>query len=196
MKKHIVDYFTNETDYPNFKAHNILPYGELWNYVASTFLNGFINYVTPIKIYQIDRYAIESEQVTAKYSDKTNSGLHQVFIGTKSELRKLIIKDTAIFYNTKIGMFHDDIVVLAKIETEKSNKIACYMLFWFDTDVSDCSIGRFQTLDSQEEIIQSLVNWLDYLKEGKKKYVEEGYDDGLINYTDLPLSFCQSWMSF
>ena len=32
----------------------MLPYGTVWNYVSSTILNGFINYVKPIDVYKFE----------------------------------------------------------------------------------------------------------------------------------------------
>ena len=55
--KTIWDYFDDKYDYPRQIAHDMLPYGTVWNYVSSTILNGFINYVKPIGIFLIDRYS-------------------------------------------------------------------------------------------------------------------------------------------
>lgn len=54
--KKIWDYFTEEVSGCPSLLNEVLPYGTLFTYVASTFLNGFINYVHPHCIIQIDRY--------------------------------------------------------------------------------------------------------------------------------------------
>lgn len=56
MRKTIFDYFIDVVDYPTEIVHNPIPYGTMWNYISSTFLNGVINYVKPISCYVIDRY--------------------------------------------------------------------------------------------------------------------------------------------
>lgn len=189
-KKEILDYFVDEIEYPSFKAHNILPYGVLWEYVSSTFLNGFVNYVTPVKIFQIDRYTPESEELKANYVHNLGDDW-QEFVGTKSDLRKLVVEGKARFCHTQLGIFRDDIMILAEIEDGEDEGEDRYMFFWYDSDISDCSIGRFETTDKKEEVIQSFVNWLDRLK------TEPTGGEAIIrNYTDLPLSFWQGWVSF
>jgi len=63
-KKTIWDYFEDQIEYPRDVVSNPLPYGEVWTYISSTFLNGFINYVKPIKIFLIDRYTPDNEDIT------------------------------------------------------------------------------------------------------------------------------------
>ena len=61
--KTIWNYFNESIDYPSEVAHNPIPYGTIWCYISSTFLNEFINYVNPIKCYLIDRYTPDDEKV-------------------------------------------------------------------------------------------------------------------------------------
>ena len=71
------------------------------------------------------------------------------------------------------------------------------MFFWFDMDVSDCSIGRFETSDSKNIVFESLKNWLDeQKKENEGKIFQEQYDNGILNYHELPVSFIEGWVSF
>lgn len=52
----VMKYFPDNIDYPNVLGGEILPDGTLWSYVSSTFLNGFINYIQPVKCYLMNRY--------------------------------------------------------------------------------------------------------------------------------------------
>ena len=197
-KKTIWDYFDDNIDYPNEVAHNPLPYGTVWCYISSTFLNGFINYVKPIKVYQIDRYECEDEpkEVKCRYKGDNYTNWEKITV-TKSELRKLVVGEKIKFMHTDLGIFGDDITLLTEIESNKEDDKGRYMFFWFDYDVSDCCIGKFETTDTKEEVVQSMINWLDECKEeNKNKVVEEKYDNGIVNYTELPISFLNGWLKF
>ena len=162
--KTIMSYFDETVEYPQDIALNPIPMNTLWCYVSSTFLNGFINHVTPLKVFVLDRYE----------PDKTEK-----------------IKKLKRQIHTKLSQFGDDIIILSEIGENT------YMFFWFDMDVSDCYIGRFETTDSKDEVIDSLTNWLNKQKEeneGEEFY--EGIDNGIWDYHELPLSFLEGWISF
>jgi hypothetical protein len=168
-KKTIMDYFNDEVEYPNDVALNPLPMNTFWSYISSTFLDGFINYVEPLKIYVLDRYA----------DDKTDAVLN---------LSKQC--------HTKLSQFGDDIILLGKIENNEDS-LNKFMLFWFDMDVSDCCIGRFETTDNNETVFEALVNWLEEKKaENKGKVFHESYDNGVLGFHELPKSFIEGWVSF
>ena len=40
-RKKIWDYFEHNLEYPTEIAHDPIPYGTIWTYVSSTFLNGY-----------------------------------------------------------------------------------------------------------------------------------------------------------
>jgi hypothetical protein len=162
--KTIMNYFEDVIEYPDDIALEPIPMNILWSYISSTFLNGFINYVKPLKIYVLDRYSPDK-------TDEINNLKSQV--------------------HTDLGQFGDDIIMLCEIEPNK------YMFFWFDMDVSDCSIGRFETSDSKNIVFESLKNWLDeQKKENEGKVFQEQYDNGILNYHELPVSFIEGWVSF
>ena len=214
-------YFEGCQDYPKDKVENILPYGEVWNYISSSFLNGFINYVTPVKVFQIDRYSPEYEDMSQYKINVWKPSEHSpaIFNGTKSQLRDAIVKTELSTYG-RIDCFADDIVVLGSIalnvpsEFAKLRKIApnidhhCehwslysdhankFMYFWFDCDVSDCSIGRFETEDSPEEVSKSLENWLAELKKDRESDVVCEWSSGVVDYHELPTSFVSHWARF
>jgi len=103
-------------------------------------------------------------------------------------------------YHTELNCFGDDIVILAGLddmESASDDEEKTYIFFWFDSDVSDCSIGKFKTTDTREEVIQSLINWLEQQKEENKgKNIEDGFDNGICHYTELPISFQSGWVSY
>lgn len=180
--KTIQDYFNNSIDYPTEVAHNPVPYGTIQCYISSTFLNGMINYVKPISCFVLDRYTADDENIGDV---------------TKKELINAIISGEKEMYYTNMNCFNDDIVLLAEIETNEEDDKGRYMFFWFDCDVSDCCIGKFETTDTKEEVVQSIRNWLDVCKEEYKgKIFEEGCDNGILNYSELPISFLNGWLKF
>lgn len=180
MKK-IWDYFKNSVDYPRILTGEILPFDEVWMYVSYCFLNAFINYVKPIKIYSIGRYTPDEELI--------EYGKEKL---TKKELRDKIIANEIKEYHTELNCLRDDIVVLARIEDSGD-----YIFFYFDMDVSDCSIGRIKTEDSQNGIVQSVINWLeDEKNKNKGKSFEKNMDNGIINYYELPNSFFRGWVGY
>ena len=184
--KTIWNYFDENIDYPKEVAHDPIPYGTVWCYISSTFLNGFINYVEPIKCYLIDRYTSDNKKVDDNH--------------TKGELKEKILSGENETFHTKLNCFRDDIIILAEIETnnyDSNNKLNKFMFFYFDEDVSDCCIGRFETNDSKEEVIQSIINWLEREKlNNNGRIINENTESGIINYTELPPSFLQGWIKF
>lgn len=165
----IMDYFNDEIEYPQDVALEPLPINTLWSYISSTFLNGFINYVKPIKVFVLDRYK----------DDKTEE-----------------IKNLKPQPHTNLHHFGDDVIILAEIENHEGG-VKMYMLFWFDCDVSDCRIGRFETSDFSTVVIQSLVNWLDEMKkENEGRVFSQDYDNGVLNYHEVPLTWLSGWLSF
>jgi len=196
-KKTIWDYFEDNIEYPSEVAHNPIPYGTIWTYVSSTFLNGFINYVNPIGCYLIDRYTPDNENISDRcisYQKKDDNKWLK-FDGTKGELKDKILSGEFKMYHTKLDCFGDDIVILSEIETE-NEVTGKYMFFWFDMDCSDCSIGKFETTDTKEQVIESVINWLEKDKsENINKTVEKYSDSGIVNYTKLPLSFLKGWIT-
>jgi len=86
--KTIMSYFDETVEYPQDIALNPVPMNTLWCYVSSTFLNGFINHVTPLKVFVLDRYE----------PDKTEK-----------------IKKLKRQIHTKLSQFGDDIIILSEI---------------------------------------------------------------------------------
>jgi len=199
-KKTIWDYFEDNIDYPSQVAHKLLPYGTVWCYVSSTFLNGIVNYVKPINCFVLERYTRADEDIgdrNFRVCNKGEFGKWHKWEGTKKELIEAFTAGEIELCHTDMSCFGDDIALLAEIEANEADGKGRYMFFWFDCDVSDCCIGRFETTDTKEQVAQAMVNWLDESKEGNKgKIVEEGCDNGIVNYTELPISFLKGWLEF
>lgn len=134
----MLKYFNYCIEYPRI-TDMILPINGLYSYISSTFLEGFINYVDIKKAFIITRYN--------SYSKNLES------------VQKIEQKNK---YHTKLSEFDDDILILAKSKEGKqglSSKI--WWFFWFDCDVSDCQIGRFESYDEEQVIIDEFVKYVN-----------------------------------
>ena len=196
--KKIWDYFDDTIEYPHNIVDNPIPYGEVWTYISSTFLNGFINYTKPFGCYVINRYTKESDDISDRNTTICNKGQFgkwHKFKGTKKELIDLITSGEKEVYHTEMSCFGDDIIVIGEVGDDYSENNGKYIFFWFDMDCSDCSIGKFKTSDSKEEILESVENWLkeDFMK---NKNHEELHDENSSGYHKLPLSFIKGWVKF
>src|SRR6266545_2290727 len=149
-KKEIWSYFTETVEFPREVAHNPLPYGTVWVYISSTFLNGFINYVQPISCFVVDRYTPPDQALENKK-----------FRMSKKNAIESIISGKENFSHTDLHCLEDDIILLAEIEVNEKDVLNKFMFFWFDCDVSDCCIGKFETADTKEQVIESVKNWLE-----------------------------------
>lgn len=60
-----------------------------------------------------------------------------------------------------------------------------------------CCIGKFMTSDNENDVNQSVINWLEENKnENKGKIVQDNIDNEIVDYHQLPLSFISGWVSF
>lgn len=200
MKKQIWDYFHSNVDYPKNMVHFPIPYGTMWAYISSTYLNGFINYVRPISVFVLDRYTPKDEDITDRKNNLYDAGGYKKyynFVGTKGELIDKVVKETVKFTHTNLDCFGDDIIILAEVDNDETDCLGRYIFFWFDYDVSDCCIGKFETVDTVEQVKESVLNWLNHNKEINKHYKIDGIlDNGILDYTELPLSFLNGWLKF
>lgn len=127
-------YFTESVDYPfnsNEFPYNILPLGVLWNYVDSSFANGFINHGSKMLCLVIDRYMIDADEGSWK----------------QKKIAAFIENPP---FHVDLSIFKDDVFILAHVGKDS------YLFVWLDQDVSDCCIGRFETKDSWETIIAAV----------------------------------------
>lgn len=194
--KKIWDYFDDVVEYPKDVAYNPVPYNVGWTYISATFLNGFINYVNPIACYVVNRYTKENADISERNISVRNDGSWEKFNGTKKELIDLIVSGEKEMYHTDLSCFDDDVIILAEIEDERNNEkgLNKFMFFWFDMDVSNCSIGRIKTEDYKEFVIEALENWLIEEFRNNKNHEEIHEDEN--GFHKLPLSFIKGWVKF
>lgn len=119
------DCFYNTFEYPDPTQIDVTQSGWLLDYISSTFLDGWINYVKPVRVFVLSRYAEDFQAV-------------------KATLAAWEVKPP---FHTKLSSLGDDVIVLAKDKTGR------YWFFHFDCDVSDCSIGVFDAAGAEADII-------------------------------------------
>ena len=185
-------YFKTENQYPSDVAVNPIPWNEDWNYISSTFLNGFINYVYEghLSSWVIHRYTQPNDTVSFISHKPYNEDLMGVFFGekkiTKKTLYERLISDGNFkyIYHTDISVFEDDVFLLCSLGTVDGKNAFIYFLF--DCDVSDCRIGRFKTHDPVDEVKELFDDMVIYYENPSK---EE-------NPWPLPKEFFRGWVSF
>jgi hypothetical protein len=107
------DCFPESYEYPDPTAIDVTQSGWRLDYISSTFLDGWINYVTVVRAFVVSRYAEDFGDVKAK----------------------LVAWVADPPSHTKLRALGDDVLVLAQ------DKQGRHWFFHFDCDVSDCSIG-------------------------------------------------------
>jgi hypothetical protein len=158
-----MDFFTEEIEYPTDVALNPLPIGTHYSYISSTFLDGFINYVTIIKAFVLGRYYRWDEEINHTISimnpPGSNLWIKRKCI-TKDDLYRELTKEKATLHANLDSAFQDDVIILAKagdIEDEGT----CYIFFWYDRDCSDSCIGRFVTKVHESEVVKSFAEYVE-----------------------------------
>jgi len=165
----IVEYNTEDL-VSNFRS------GVLYSYIGSSFLEGYINHIKPIKAYLLERYRTQGP----KFEEKWNN----------MEFK----------FHTKLSDLDDDVLILG--ETGKH-----YYFFWFDCDVSDCSIGRQGKLNILKE---DMIKWFDeYVNDLiETEYLEyrnihreelektDEFSEAITGYREIPLEFFKGCIRF
>lgn len=141
--KPILHYCDEEYEYPSNEQliHGIQP-GVLFSYVASTYLQGFINYVDIISAVLIHRYSETTEafnEITARIEKQAKEHIEP---------------------HTFLSNYDDDMLILGKTKD-------MYVVFWVDKDCSDCNIGglALDTFDSENDAISALYAEAEHLIE-------------------------------
>jgi hypothetical protein len=145
MEKFFDRYMPEHYEYADPTEFDIGDYGWGIDYISSTFLDGWINYVKPIKVFAISRYTPSAK--------------------LEARVKEFYEED---HFHTKFHPLGDDVVLLCREEFRKHSngqgldnphlekgEEQGYWFFWYDCDVSDCSIGRFATRDTEAEVIAS-----------------------------------------
>jgi len=124
-------YFHDNIEYPE-PCDSMLPVGVLYEYISTTFLNGWINYVSVKCIRLISRYtSFEENQQEAQ----------------------ALIRSTEHHTNLSKSL-SDDVFVLARGGEH-------WWFLWFDRDSSDSCIGRFETTDPEEKVLAAFSDYAD-----------------------------------
>ena len=182
-------YFSEQIDYPSLhEAKELLPLNTIYFYVASSFLNGFINIAKHGKLlraYLSGRYRPEDEALDKVPAYRLDNG--DWFIPTDTMTKKQAFEmytQPNRLSNTELGMFQDDVVMLFKGTFAGGQEY--YWFFWFDCDAADCCIGRFTTTDSEEVVLTTFDRYIDNSK------LVNGYHEAW----ELPKHFFTGWLSF
>ena len=187
-------FFGDSVEYPLGRhglPDNILPFGEYWIYVSSTFVSGFLNSGKIISACVLSRYTKNTEKFDEIYSVNMRPPQISTEPPTMKEVtrnhssKQDVIRDFINGYRTyhmNLSMFRDDVLLLLRISEEPN-----YMFVWLDNDVSDCCIGRFHSKNyTEQEIIQSFVSYAN-------KYSQEtNQEDAVI----LDVQWMQGWLTF
>lgn len=180
------NYFDETEEYPCNIALHPLPLGMEYLYVTTTFLNGFINYVKPIKAFVLGRYRTWDEQLEHTISVQEPPGSRnwvQRECKSKNELFDALTVPEAVMHVKLDVDFQDDVLILAR--AGKIDDQVCYYFFWFDRDCSDSCIGRFITEDPESEVIASFTQYIN----GTLK--EDANEHGA---REIPLHYFKGWL--
>jgi hypothetical protein len=161
------DFFTESIEYPRDIALNPLPINTEYIYVSTTFLNGFINYVTIKRAWCLNRYLKledpyeeHGKNVELKVQEPSGSSkwinILELFqrMPTKREVIEILNQKGRIYHCGLDNDFQDDIIILANARHLNLTDSKMWYYFWFDRDCSDCCIGRFETEMSEPEIFE------------------------------------------
>ena len=188
MIKSIYDYM-DTIEYPsNELLVEGVKDGTSFDYVATTYLNGFINYVQIIDAYMIRRYKTLEKYLVEKYGTYDQSiieGNVDPNNLTWERSCRLIddLSESGNFHFTHSANKFDDMLILAK-------QAGSYWIFWTDCDCSDSCIGRLplSTFDSDEEAKESL----------KLAALEFSTEDSTVEdekIKRIPLSLFSGWIT-
>jgi len=165
--------FMTEDLVSNFRS------GYIYHYVGSTFLNGYVNYIKPIKLYLLERYRTQG-----KIFEET---VWRPFVEAPP-------------FHTDLNGLDDDVFILGETNDH-------YYFFWYDCDCSDCAIGRQQKKNiKQEEAINWFDNYAERLVDTKmveyrssnreKLEIADECCEGISGYREIPLKCLRGWIKF
>lgn len=130
-------------EYPNSEnLFNGIPINHGYDYISSTFCNGLVNYIEDKQLVLINRYKEE------EFDDLVN---------------KFVNQSEQDWYHTDLNKYGDDIFVFG---VDSKTNPSSYILIWFDCDVSDCCIYRFDINDfgGMHHFIELMKKWLENLE--------------------------------
>ena len=169
MIEKITDIFYDSYEYPSRElvVDDILPNNVMLEYISSTYLNGFINYVTLKKVMLLKRYRDEHSDrklaISSPIPDKLKQLIadHAKLVDDSNEHWPVYEFDSNETYHkawllnvdihVEFSSLNDDCLIVA--ESKKH-----WWFFWYDMDCSDCAIGRVSKEDCTEELF---MKWFD-----------------------------------
>src|SRR5678815_3947671 len=111
-------YFKDIVEYPDDIAWDPLPWNVEYDYVANTFLNGFINHVEIAKAYLLDRYVDEEKIWEVNIREPANTFQWEKFEGDKQEIYDKLIEPGRTFH-INLGDFGDSVLILSRIKNKR-----------------------------------------------------------------------------
>ena len=117
--------------------------------VSGTYCNGFVNYIHDPHLVLLNRYRDEDEFVDLS--------------------KQFVDQSDHDWYHTDLNKYPDDILIFG---TNDQHYPDSYILIWFDRDVSDCCIWRFDINDFKGigHFVYLMKKWLDSLDHSVKGY--------------------------
>lgn len=129
-------YFDHTVEYPGVDLFDGMEWGIFYHYVNNWFVQGALCLVGQrVRAWLLERYEAFDPDRLAEVERKTTENPHRWI---------------------EWDEFEDDIIVLAR-----GDKPGEWWLFWFDRDVSDCSLGRFRTEDDADTISANIDRWIN-----------------------------------
>ena len=157
--KDFFELFADSEDYPENIAERGVPQNTSFQYVSSTFVNGYVNYINVKYAIMIERYT----EFNIKNIRRFISWLKDQFHTKYGNFLTLTAGDNIL----------DDIILFG--ETENS-----YWYIWSDRDCSDCCIGSIDktVVTDLSEFRDTFIDFA--LGNGYHKYVELPTPSGFI----------------
>lgn len=183
IKMNFLDYFKHSIDYTVDMVSGPIACGVLNRFVSSSFLNGFINYVTPVKAFVVSHYYRWDEPMDHIISIQNPPGSSKwkdFKCTTKEDAYKELIIAGTTFHSLCDKHFNDDVAILTKCG--KLDIRNCYLFFYYDLDSFDCSLGRFSTEDDEPLVIERFNLFIKSLSSVDKP-------------REIPLSYFNGWIS-
>lgn len=125
-------------DYPTAQIlrNGGIPTNTFYNYVSSSFLDGYVNYLENKTGYLLNRYGLDDEDIREyKLDEHAMQGSEAMYQAIAARYQNEEKRDQNV-------LKYDDVIVFAETEWD-------FWIFWFDRDVSDCSIARINKGDFQ-----------------------------------------------
>lgn len=133
MSDKFMDLFDESVDYPE-PAIDPFPLGTLYCYVSQTLLDGMINYIDIKAAYLITRYQSHSRNIASAGAFLEAGAIH-----------------------SRLGSMGDDLLILGRPEGSMT-----WWFFWYDCDVSDCQMGRFDFFGVEDELLRRFHEFAEW----------------------------------